>query len=110
MQGVDKVKILEREEIIDILTKKLPILRASIGISQTELSEYIGISRQTYNTFETGKRKMSWSIFLTLFLFFISNTSSYELLKTEKGYVLGTGVINGGMLKNMYPKGWRRLI
>jgi NOL1/NOP2/fmu family ribosome biogenesis protein len=30
--------------------------------------------------------------------------------KTEKGYVLGTGVINGGMLKNMYPKGWRRLI
>ena len=27
-----------------------------------------------------------------------------------KGYVLGTGVMSNGMLKNMYPKGWRRLI
>lgn len=29
---------------------------------------------------------------------------------TEIGYVLGTGVMSNGMLKNMYPKGWRRLI
>lgn len=29
---------------------------------------------------------------------------------TEVGYVLGTGVMSNGMLKNMYPKGWRRLI
>ena len=88
MQSVDEIKIFEREEIIDILTKSLPILRASIEISQTELSEYIGVFRQKYNTFEISKRKMNWSIFLTIFLFFISNTSFYELLKTEKGCVV----------------------
>ena len=29
---------------------------------------------------------------------------------SKAGYVLGTGVLNAGMIKNMYPKGWRRLI
>jgi len=30
--------------------------------------------------------------------------------KADCGYVLGCGVVSGGMLKNMYPKGWRRMI
>lgn len=30
--------------------------------------------------------------------------------KKDKSYVLGLGMVNAGMLKNMYPKGWRRLI
>lgn len=77
----------EKEELILALTGTLPILRAAIGISQGELAEYIGVSRQTYCALEIGKRQMSWNTFLSLFLFFISNTETNNLLKTKKGFI-----------------------
>lgn len=75
----------EKEELILALTEILPLLRAAIGISQGEIAEYIGVSRQTYCAFEIGKRQMSWNTFLSLFLFFISNAETNNLLKTKKG-------------------------
>ncbi len=77
----------ERMELIRILTGLLSVLRAAIGISQGELAECIGISRQTYCSLEQGKRDMSWSTFLSLFLFFISNEETYSLLKVNKGFI-----------------------
>lgn len=77
----------EKEELSLALTKILPILRAAIGISQGELADYIGVSRQTYSALETGKRQMSWNTFLSLFLFFISNSETNNLLKTKKGFI-----------------------
>lgn len=84
---MDANKQTQKEELIRILTGMLSILRASVGISQGELSEYIGISRQTYCALEIGKRQMSWNTFLSLFLFYISNTETNELLKTKKGFI-----------------------
>lgn len=77
----------EKEELIQTLTGVLPVLRAAIGISQGEIAEYIGVSRQTYCAFEIGKRQMSWNTFLSLFLFFISNAETNNLLKTKKGFI-----------------------
>lgn len=77
----------ERIELIQTLTNALPILRASIGISQGEIADYIGVSRQTYCALEQGKRLMSWSTFLSLFLFFISNNETNNLIKTKKGFI-----------------------
>lgn len=71
------------------MTGSLSILRAAIGISQGELADYIGVSRQTYCALEQGKRAMSWGMFLSLFLFFISNEDTYNLLKVKKGLLLG---------------------
>ena len=76
----------EKNELI-ILASLLPILRASIGISQGEIAEYIGVSRQTYCALEQGKRDMSWNTFLSLFLFFISNEETNEILKSKKGFI-----------------------
>ena len=76
----------EKEELIQTLTGALPVLRAAIGISQGEIAEYIGVSRQTYCAFEIGKRQMSWNTFLSLFLF-ISNAETNNLLKTKKGFI-----------------------
>lgn len=78
----------EKEELIQTLTGTLPILRAAIGISQGEIAEYIGVSRQTYCALEVGKRQMSWNTFLSLFLFFISNSETNNLLKTKKDLLL----------------------
>lgn len=77
----------EKEELIQTLTGALPVLRVAIGISQGEIAEYIGVSRQTYCAFEIGKRQMSWNTFLSLFLFFISNAETNNLLKTKKGFI-----------------------
>lgn len=77
----------EKEELIQTLTGALPVLRAAIGISQGKIAEYIGVSRQTYCAFEIGKRQMSWNTFLSLFLFFISNAETNNLLKTKKGFI-----------------------
>lgn len=73
----------EREYLICCLTKFLPVLRAAIGISQGELAEYVGISRQTFCAIEQGKRQMSWSTFCALYLFFSSNSETYKLLKVN---------------------------
>lgn len=81
------IKEQERTELIQTLTELLSILRASIGISQGELAEYIGVSRQTYCSLEKNKRQMSWGTFLSLFLFFISNEETYNLLKVSKGFI-----------------------
>jgi DNA-binding XRE family transcriptional regulator len=77
----------ERMELIRTLTGLLSVLRAAVGISQGELAECIGISRQTYCALEQGKRDMSWGTFLSLFLFFISNEETYGLLKVNKGFI-----------------------
>ena len=48
----------KRRELIDALIIELPVLRARIGASQADISERIGISRQTYNAIENGKKSM----------------------------------------------------
>ena len=45
MQFESLIANLDKEVLIELLTKELPSLRAKIGISQDELSRIIGISR-----------------------------------------------------------------
>lgn len=61
-------RIVEKPQGIDILTEELPLLRAKLGISQENLCEIVGISRQTYSGIETKKKKMSWNIFLSMLM------------------------------------------
>ena len=77
----------EKAELASTLANSLPVLRATIGISQGEIAEYIGISRQTYCALEQGKRAMSWTVFLSLFLFFISNNDTNNMMKNKKGFI-----------------------
>lgn len=72
---------MNKDELISILTEELPILRAKIGITQEELCEAVGISRQTYSAIETKKRKMSWNIYLSLIMFFIHNEKTVPLIE-----------------------------
>ena len=50
----------EREALIEKLVGELPLLRLKLGVSQDELANLLDISRQTYSSLETRKRKMSW--------------------------------------------------
>ena len=79
---VNELPELNKEKLIEILTDELPVLRAKIGISQDEISNIIGISRQTYSAIETKKRKMSWNTFLSLILFFGYNDKTTDLVES----------------------------
>ena len=65
----------EQQQMIDVFIKALPRLRKELGISQTILGEKIGLSRQMVSSIERGVCPMTWSIFLSIALFFKVNYS-----------------------------------
>lgn len=71
----------EREQLIGSLVDELPVLRTKLGVSQTEIADMIGVSRQTYSSIETRKRKMSWSIYLSLILVFDCNSKTHDYIR-----------------------------
>ena len=76
-----EIQEIDKERLIDVLTEELPVLRAKIGLSQDDLSSIIGISRQTYSSIETKKRRMSWNTYLSLILVFENNEKTRNLLE-----------------------------
>ena len=72
----------KRRELIDALIIELPVLRARIGASQADISERIGISRQTYNAIENGKKSMSWTVFLALYAVFSNDERILQMLNS----------------------------
>ena len=69
-----------REELIMKFVEALPSLRALIGLSQSELGEYLGMSRQSFSSIESKKRKMTWSLFLACLFFFYENENTKEVI------------------------------
>jgi DNA-binding XRE family transcriptional regulator len=71
----------ERERLITKLVDELPVLRTKLGISQDELASLLGVTRQTYSSIETKKRKMSWSIYLSLILIFDYSDLTHDIIR-----------------------------
>lgn len=65
------------------LVNDLPVLRARIGISQEDIAAKIGVSRQTYNSYEAKKRPIPWSVCIALITFFNSNSKTREMMKNN---------------------------
>lgn len=76
MNRIDKDKLTER------LALELPVMRARLGVTQDEISEIIGISRQTYSSIETRKRKMAWTTFVALLFVFYHNSATRDLVES----------------------------
>ena len=75
-----------RKDLIQKLTHELPVLRARLGASQADIAERIGISRQTYNSIETKKREMNWTIFVALIAVFQNNQETRRMLNSIEGF------------------------
>ena len=71
----------ERNQLINQLVNELPVLRTKLGISQDEMAGLLGISRQTYSTIETKRRKMSWTHFLSLILIFDNSEQTHDYIR-----------------------------
>lgn len=74
------MEIYNREELIERFVDALPVLRALLGLSQSELGDYLGMSRQSFSSFESKKRKMTWSLFLACLFFFYENLNTKEFI------------------------------
>lgn len=74
---------INKEELIDKFIYELPILRARIDMTQDEISEIAGLSRQTYSALETRKRNMTWSNFMALLFFFYFNPATREAVESS---------------------------
>ena len=70
-----------RKEYIMKLTENLAMLRAKAGLSQSDIADIIGIARQTYSSYETGRKIMSWNMFLSLLLFFKENEKTADVIR-----------------------------
>ena len=70
------------ENCIRALTAKLPVLRKMTGMTQKDLADILGISRQTITNIESGSAKMKWSLFLAIMFIFSINKDSSVYLKT----------------------------
>lgn len=81
-----------KETLILRLKHDLPVLRARLGISQSKLASQIGVSRQTYNSIESGRKNMSWTIFMALIAVFQSNEETRRMLDAIEGLEDITGL------------------
>lgn len=75
-----------RKVLIQKLIHELPVLRARLGASQADIAERIGISRQTYNSIETQKREMNWTIFVALIAVFQNNQETRHMLNSIEDF------------------------
>ena len=85
-QNMDKITLMDqinKEELIDKFIYELPIFRARIDMTQDEISEIAGLSRQTYSALETRKRKMTWSNFMALLFVFYYNPVTRKEIETS---------------------------
>ena len=75
-----------KELYISRMTKSLPAMRNMLRLSQADLAAKLSVSRQQVAAIETSKRKMSWSIFLSLVLIFSLDESTLLMMKTFEIY------------------------
>lgn len=79
----------ERKIQIKIMVENMNVLRAKSSLTQEELADKIGVSRQTIIAIEKGSRNMTWSNFLALMMIFISDDKTKQFLP-----VIGLNISN----------------
>ena len=75
-----------KESSIIILQENLAALRAKVNITQEELANIIGTSRQTYYAVENMNKTMSWSTYLSLVFFFSICKESFDMMRELRIY------------------------
>ncbi len=71
----------EKDEFIEALTPQLSLLRAKADVSQEQIANLVGVSRQTYGAIERKARKMSWNTYLSLILFYDYNRKTHKIIR-----------------------------
>ena len=76
----DLISNERRLELCKVLALNLPTLRAKANLSQDDLADRLGFSRQTISAVENMKRDMQWSTFSAIVLFFSKDEEIKKLM------------------------------
>jgi len=77
---------IDRKKYAVAMARNLPTLRAKLGLSQTQLADCIGVTRQTISSIENQSRELSWTNFLSLLFLFSQNEETMKLLPVMEIY------------------------
>ena len=91
-----------KELLVDRMTENLVVLRAKLGITQAELADIAGMSRQTILAIEKKQRTMTWNTFLSLLFIFSVNKNTEALLKLFE--ILTDELIEAGFVRELISK------
>lgn len=62
-----------KQEILEEFVERMPEVRKRLGISQTELGQKIGLSRQSISSIERKLVPLTWDTFLAISLVILIN-------------------------------------
>jgi DNA-binding XRE family transcriptional regulator len=62
-----------KQEILDEFVEWMPRVRKRLGLSQTELGQKIGLSRQSISSIERKQVPLTWDTFLAISLVILVN-------------------------------------
>jgi DNA-binding XRE family transcriptional regulator len=82
-----KETVAMQDEYIDSLIKNLPVLRAATHMTQAQLADKVGVSRQTIVAIETRKRPIPWTLYLAMVCVCMQYEDSLKLLGCLKIYI-----------------------
>ena len=71
---------VNRDELVKMMAQNLSVLRAKLNLSQEDLADVLGVTRQTISAIENGQRNMNWTVFLSLVLIFLKNRETKRLM------------------------------
>lgn len=71
---------INKDEFISLMVQNLSVLRTKLNLSQEDLADVLGVTRQTISAIENGQRNMSWTMFLSLVLIFLKNRETKRLI------------------------------
>lgn len=90
-QGEDREKSMvwcftptQKKEYTSMLSEHLRELRELAQITQDELAQIAGVSRQTYGSIELSKRVMSWNTYMSLIFYFDHNPKTHKMIRSKK--------------------------
>ena len=75
-----------KNKAVENMTKSIVALRTMMGVTQEELADLIGVTRQTMYAYESKKRTMPWNIYLALLFVFENCETVCPLLKALEIY------------------------
>ncbi len=76
----------DKKRLILNLAKNLKLLRTMRGLSQEELADHVGVTRQTILAVENGKREMTWTMYLAFLFLFTGHEKTREHLLLTGAY------------------------